>query len=85
MKVGFTDVDFIPENLHTPDYYSNYSSYWLGQSCGCRYRTDKLLNTCGIVVMSGHISTPQNNNVEETVHINTKNGPLTINSIKRYA
>lgn len=79
---GFSHIRQVPDHEPDPN-FDNIRSKWIGRSCGCRLRTletDALVNDSGIVVYPGHKFKEEVTDTHHTVHINTKNGPLTINS-----
>lgn len=94
MKIGFGDLDLntpLPSDaqgrqLRREEVLFSYDGTWLGRSCGARWAplgSNQPHN--GILVEPGSTRPPVSNAKEETVVLVTKNGTITINSIKSYA
>lgn len=90
MKIGFGDVDInskISSGKGGGDEYTHsYDGTWLGRSCGARWKTEgSVEDNLGILVTPGEHGVDFSNEFYENKILHTKNGVITINSIKQNA
>jgi hypothetical protein len=87
MKIGFSDVDVGDTKTDTPERLRHsYDGTWLGRSCGARWSANpNVINKMGILVVPGAQGVDFSDAFHENKILHTKNGTITINSIKQYA